>query len=69
MEHLIEGKLIMTNKYVKTETWEDFIVLNSQVSKRFSVLPRAADEFERDSRIGDWESLDYADALDRDVWP
>lgn len=59
----------MTKPDAPAGTWEDVIVLNSGVDKRFEVLPRASEHIATDSHMNWWADLDYADAVERDTWP
>ena len=53
----------------RPKIWEDLVALNSGVDKEFELLAPAASHLERDSRVGDWDDLDYAAALAKDGFP
>lgn len=52
-----------------TVNWENYICINSDVDKKFDYLGPAVEHLSTDSRVADWEGLDYQKALVNDSLP
>jgi SAM-dependent methyltransferase len=49
--------------------WENLITLNSDAEPNIALLPPAREHYMTDSRKDEWQSLDFAAALERDIYP